>query len=79
MFVTICRSFHPDEGAVARYGNRIRVKYTAKWGAQIAGTLFQTRSDVARHAFFHPYLQFHASRLINIVIYKTMYERIHIR
>ncbi|WP_343100555.1 DUF6783 domain-containing protein [Ruminococcus sp. 2227st1_B6_2227SCRN_220401] len=28
------------------------MKYTAKWGAQIAGTLFQTRSDVARHAFF---------------------------
>ena len=51
MFVTICRSFHPDEGAVAGYGNRIRVKCTAKWGAQIAGTLFQTRSGVARHAF----------------------------
>jgi hypothetical protein len=79
MFVTICRSFHPDEDAVAGYGNRIRVKYTAKWGAQIAGPLFQTRSDVAHHAFFHPYLQFLASRLINIVIYKTMYERIHIR
>ena len=78
MFVTICRSFHPDKGAVAGYGNRIRVKYTAKWGAQIAGTLFQTQSGVARHTFFHPYLQFHASHLIN-VIYKTMYECIHIR
>ena len=54
MFVTICRSFHPDEGAVAGYGNRIRVKYTAKWGAQIAGPLFQTQFDVAHHAFFSP-------------------------
>ena len=28
------------------YGNRIRAKYTAKWGVQIAGMLFQTRSRV---------------------------------
>ena len=26
------------------YGNRIRVKYTAKWGVQIAGMIFQTHS-----------------------------------
>ena len=26
------------------YGNRIRAKYTAKWGVQIAGMIFQTRS-----------------------------------
>ena len=44
MRVTICGRFRPDEGAVAGYGNRIRVKYTAKWGVQIAGSLFQTRS-----------------------------------
>ena len=44
MCVTICGRFHPDEGAVAGYGNRIRVKYTAKWGVQIAGMIFQTRS-----------------------------------
>ena len=36
--------FFPDEDAVAGYGNRIWVKYTAKWGVQIAGMLFQTRS-----------------------------------
>ena len=40
--------FHPDEGAVAGYGNRIRVKYTAKWGVQIAESLFQTRSSALR-------------------------------
>ena len=46
MCVTICGIFCPDEGAVAGYGNRIRVKYTAKWGVQIAGMIFQTRSKV---------------------------------
>ena len=44
MCVTICGRFCPDEGAVAGYGNRIRVKYPAKWGVQIAGMIFQTRS-----------------------------------
>ena len=46
MCVTICGRFCPDEGAVAGYGNRIRAKYTAKWGVQIAGMIFQTRSSV---------------------------------
>ena len=46
MCVTICGRFRPDEGAVAGYGNRIRVKYTAKWGVQIAGMIFQTRSRI---------------------------------
>ena len=46
MCVTICGRFLTDEGAVAGYGNRIRVKYTAKWGVQIAGMIFQTRSNV---------------------------------
>ena len=44
MCVTICGRFCPDEGVVAGYDNRIRVKYTAKWGVQIAGMIFQTRS-----------------------------------
>ena len=48
MCVTICGRFCPDEGAVAGYGNRIRAKYTAKWGVQIAGMLFQTRSSPER-------------------------------
>ncbi|WP_334303454.1 DUF6783 domain-containing protein [Blautia faecis] len=41
----MCGRFCPDEGAVAGYGNWIRAKYTTKWGVQIAGMLFQTRSS----------------------------------
>ena len=44
MCVTICGKFRSDEGAVAGYGNRIRVKSPAKWGVQIAGMIFQTGS-----------------------------------
>ncbi|MFR5152409.1 MAG: DUF6783 domain-containing protein [Ruminococcus sp.] len=47
MCVTICGRFCPDEGAVAGYGNQIRVKSSAKWGVQIAGMIFQTRSSTA--------------------------------
>ncbi|MGO4945452.1 DUF6783 domain-containing protein [Blautia sp. Sow4_E7] len=46
MCVTIFGRFYPDEGAVAGYGNRIRVKYTANWGVQIAGMIFQTGSKL---------------------------------
>ena len=53
MCVTICGRFRPDEGAVAGYGNRIRVKYTAKWGVQIAGMIFQTGSNAVRINFQH--------------------------
>ncbi|MEI3432000.1 DUF6783 domain-containing protein [Ruminococcus sp. AF31-8BH] len=45
MCVTICGRFYPDEGVVAGYDNRIRVKSPAKWGVQIAGMIFQTRSS----------------------------------
>ena len=41
---TVCGRFRSDEGAVAGYGNRIRVKSPAKWGVQIAGMIFQTGS-----------------------------------
>ena len=44
MCITVCGRFRSDKGAVAGYGNRIRAKYTAKWGVQIAGMIFQTRS-----------------------------------
>ena len=44
MCVTICGRFHPDKGAVAGCGNRIQVKFPAKWGVHIAGMIFQTRS-----------------------------------
>ena len=46
MCVTICGRFCSDEGVVVGYDNRIRTKYTAKWGVQIAGMIFQTRSSV---------------------------------
>ncbi|RHQ59431.1 hypothetical protein DWY34_08710, partial [Blautia sp. AF25-12LB] len=36
--------FYPNKGGVAGYVNRMRVKYTAKWGSQIAEMIFQTRS-----------------------------------
>ncbi|WP_347087229.1 DUF6783 domain-containing protein [Ruminococcus sp. RTP21484sp1] len=48
MCVTICGRFCPDKGAVAGYGNRIRAKYTAKWGVQIAEMIFQTGSSPAQ-------------------------------
>ena len=44
MCVTVCGRFRSDEGAIAGYGNRIRVKSPAKWGVQIAGMIFQTHS-----------------------------------
>ncbi|WP_334295524.1 DUF6783 domain-containing protein [Blautia faecicola] len=48
MRVPVCGRFYPNEGGVAGYGNRIRVKYTAKWGLQIAKMIFQTRSNALR-------------------------------
>ncbi|MCI7525166.1 MAG: hypothetical protein MSA64_03805, partial [Oliverpabstia sp.] len=39
-----CGRFYPNEGGVAGYGNRMRVKYTANWSLQIAEMIFQTRS-----------------------------------
>ena len=45
MCVTVCGKFVPDEGVVAGYDNRIRDKSPAKWGVQIAGMIFQTRSS----------------------------------
>ena len=47
MCVTICGRFRSDEGAVAGYGNRIRVKSPAKWGVQIAGMIFKHALDAA--------------------------------
>ena len=49
MCVTICGRFCPDEGVVAGYDNRIRAKYTAKWGVQIVEMIFQTRSRGKRY------------------------------
>ena len=44
--VSVCGRFYPNEGGVAGYGNRTRVKSPAKWGLQIAEMIFQTRSRV---------------------------------
>ena len=45
MYVTICGRFCSNKGVIAGYDNRIRAKYTAKWGVQIVGMIFQTRSN----------------------------------
>ena len=44
----VCGRFYPNEGGVAGYGNRMRVKYTAKWGLQISEMIFQTRSKTQK-------------------------------
>ncbi|MGN9013103.1 DUF6783 domain-containing protein [Oliverpabstia intestinalis] len=57
--VPVCGRFYPNEGGVAGYGNRMRVKYTAKWGLQIAEMIFQTRSNAGGSRNFcccHTYL-----------------------
>ena len=45
MYAIICGRFCLNKGGVAGYVNRMKVKYTAKWGVQIAGMIFQTRSS----------------------------------
>ena len=45
MCVTICGRFCSNKGVIAGYDNRIRAKYTSKWGVQIVGMIFQTRSN----------------------------------
>ena len=44
MCITICGRFRLNEGGVVGYGNRMKAKYTANWGVQIVGMIFQTRS-----------------------------------
>ena len=46
MCITICGRFRLNEGGVAGYGNRMKAKYTANWGVQIVGMIFQTRSNL---------------------------------
>ncbi|MFZ2567834.1 MAG: DUF6783 domain-containing protein [Blautia wexlerae] len=41
----ICRRFCPDEGVVTSCDNRIRTKYTTKWGVHLVRMIFQTRSN----------------------------------
>ena len=46
MCATIYGRFRLNEGGVAGYVNRMKAKYTAKWGVQIAGMIFQTGSKI---------------------------------
>ncbi|WP_341457903.1 DUF6783 domain-containing protein [Hungatella effluvii] len=48
MCVTLCGRFSPNEGSVVGYVDRMRGKYAAKWGVQMAGMNFQTRSKAGR-------------------------------
>ena len=62
--VSVCGRFYPNEGGVAGYGNRMRVKYTAKWGLQIAEMIFQTRSRTYCYTYLsilHPNEQLYLS------------------
>ncbi|WP_349768943.1 DUF6783 domain-containing protein [Hungatella hominis] len=43
MCVTVCGRFAPNGGSVGGYFDRVRGKYTAKWGVQMAEMNFQTR------------------------------------
>ena len=72
MCVTICGRFCPEEGIVAGYDNRIRAKYTAKWGVHIVGTVSYTHLSPLRLRFYTCTLEF-TSYAIGIVIYETMY------
>ena len=51
MCVTVCGRCCLNEGGVAGYVNRMKVKYAAKWGVQIAGMIFQTRSKHVSYYF----------------------------
>ena len=45
MCVTICGRFCSNKGVIADYDNRIRTKYTTKWGVHLVRMIFQTRSN----------------------------------
>ena len=49
MYAPLCGRFCLNKGGVAGYVNRMKVKYTAKWGVQIAGMIFQTHSSTSFH------------------------------
>ncbi len=51
MCITVCGRFFLNEGGVAGYVNRMKGKYAAKWGVQIAGMIFQTRSKLFPYIF----------------------------
>ena len=77
MCVTVCGRFFLNEGGVAGYVNRMKVNYAAKWGVQIAGMIFQTRSNIAHgrkevshlkiwYPFFSLFTKFYSDQHFNI-------------
>ena len=66
MCVTICGRFRLNEGGVAGYVNRMKAKYTANWGVQIAGMIFQTRSKVRIECESFSKHSTHSNRVTNI-------------
>ena len=48
IYVTSCRRFRLNEGGVATYDTQMKAEYTVNffWGMQIAGMIFQTRSNL---------------------------------
>ena len=51
MYFTICGRFSQNKGRIAGYVTRIWRKYHAKWGMQMAGMIFQTRSITTANRF----------------------------
>ncbi len=45
MYSTLSDRFVPNKGGVVGYVDRIWRKYHAKWGMQMTGMIFQTRSS----------------------------------
>ena len=51
MYATICGWVSQDEGAVACYNTQLQVKYTAKWGVQIAKWFLKYISELFSYYF----------------------------
>ena len=65
MCVTICGRFFLNEGGVVGYVNWMKAKYTANWGVQIAGMIFQTRSNFIQNSQqWYVYIHFSSISLI---------------
>ena len=66
MYVTLYGNFCLNEGGAADCVNRTKAKSPAKWGVQIAGMIFQTRSSLVdglcgTPAAYDPYSDEHTS------------------
>ena len=87
MYAAICWKFRLNEGGAAGCVNRMKAKYTAKWGVQIAGMIFQTRSRTCccipsilcpvspGHAFFEAEKKTHICRSF-LLFYDSLSSRL---